>query len=296
MTLKKLIFLGFYCFSHLIYSQCKTFSIGSDDAVFISGIGSSFNLSVSPLNPGEKAIFKVNGNKLDSCVYKTVGSGVGIYKIIASAEIYKNNILVETLQQTYSYFVMMPMVYWDGPNSNILYANIEQVLNVSIPGVSPNSTMLTLEGAKIISNLNGKYTIKPDSGARSVSALCAAKLPDGTVRKMGGYKLRVLEIELPTIRFNSSKPNIDEPDSLYILKDIQMLSFNLHYQITSFSITIIKNNIAQKFFLKGNLFSENIKTLIKSLNKNDAIIVDEVICKIQEVGEKKLKPFIFYIQ
>ena len=296
MTLKKLIFLGFYCFSHLIYSQCKTFSISSDDAVFISGIRSSFNLSVSPLNPGEKAIFKVNGNKLDSCVYKTVGSGVGIYKIIASAEIYKNNNLVETLQQTYSYFVMMPMVYWDGPNSNILYANIEQVLNVSIPGVSPNSTMLTLEGATIISNVNGKYTIKPDSGARSVSALCAAKLPDGTVRKMGGYKLRVLEIELPTVQFNSSKPNIVAPDSLYILKDIRMLPFNLSYQITSFSITIIKNNIAQKFFLKGNLFSENIKTLIKSLNKNDAIIVDEVICKIQEVGEKKLKPFIFYIQ
>ena len=39
---------------------------------------------------------------------------------------------------------MMPMVYWDGPNSNILYANIEQVLYVSIPGVSPNSTMLTV--------------------------------------------------------------------------------------------------------------------------------------------------------
>ena len=250
MTLKKLIFLGFYCFSHLIYSQCKTFSISSDDAVFISGIRSSFNLSVSPLNPGEKAIFKVNGNKLDSCVYKTVGSGVGIYKIIASAEIYKNNILVETLQQTYSYFVMMPMVYWDGPNSNILYADIEQILYVSIPGVSPNSTMLTLEGATIISNVNGKYTIKPDSGARSVSALCAAKLPDGTVRKMGGYKLRVLEIELPTVQFNSSKPNIVAPDSLYILKDIRMLPFNLSYQITSFSITIIKNNIAQKHFLK----------------------------------------------
>jgi hypothetical protein len=113
---------------------------------------------------------------------------------------------------------------------------------------------------------------------------------------MGGYKLRVLEIELPTVQFNSSKPNIFAPDSLYILKDIKMLPFNLSYQITSFSITIIKNNIAQKFFLKGNLFSENIKTLIKSLNKNDVIIVDEVICKIQEVGEKKLKPFIFSIQ
>jgi hypothetical protein len=100
MALKKLIFLGFYCFTHLIYSQCKTLSISSDDAVFISGIRSSFNLSVSPLNLGEKAVFKVNGNKLDSCVYKTVGSGVGIYKIIATAEIYKNNILMETLQQT----------------------------------------------------------------------------------------------------------------------------------------------------------------------------------------------------
>jgi len=295
MALKKLIFLGFYCFTHLIYSQCKTLSISSDDAVFISGIRSSFNLSVSPLNPGEKAVFKINGNKLDSCVYKTVGSGVGIYKIIATAEIYKNNILIETLQQTYSYFVMMPMVYWDGPNSNILYADIEQVLYVSIPGVSPNSTILTLEGGKIISNVNGKYTIKPDSGARSVSALCAAKLPDGTVRKMGGYKLRVLEIELPTVQFNSSKSNMVAPDSLYILKDIKMLPFNLSYQITSFSITIIKNNIAQKFFLKGNSLSENLKTIIKSLSKDDVIIVDDVFCKIQEVGEKKLKPFVFTI-
>lgn len=295
MTLKKLIFLGFYCFSHLIYSQCKTFSISSDDAVFISGIRSSFNLSVSPLNPGEKAIFKVNGNKLDSCVYKTVGSGVGIYKIIATAEIYKNNILVETLQQTYSYFVMMPMVYWDGPNSNILYADIEQILYVSIPGVSPNSTMLTLEGAKIISNLNGKYTIKPDSGVRSVSALCAAKLPDGTVRKMGGYKLRVLELDLPEVEFNSSKINTIAPDSIYLIKDLKTLQFNLYYQITSFSITIIKNNIAQKHFFKTNLITDNIKSIIKTLKTNDVIIVDDVLCKIQWVGEKKLKPFVFTI-
>ena len=155
--------------------------------------------------------------------------------------------------------------------------------------------MLTLEGATIISNVNGKYTIKPDSGARSVSALCAAKLPDGTVRKMGGYKLRVLEIELPTVQFNSSKPNIVAPDSLYILKDIRMLPFNLSYQITSFSITIIKNNIAQKHFLKGNFLSENLKTIIKSLIRDDVIIVDDVFCKIQWVGEKKIKPFVYTI-
>lgn len=85
------------------------------------------------------------------------------------------------------------------------------------------------------------------------------------------------------------------PDSLYILKDIKMLPFNLSYQITSFSITIIKNNIAQKFFLKGNSLSENLKTIIKSLSKDDVIIVDDVFCKIQEVGEKKLKPFVFTI-
>ena len=280
----------------MVFSQCKMLSITSDDAVFISGISSSFNLSVSPLNPGEKVIYKVNGNKLDSCIYKTVSSGVGIYKIIAAADIYKNNTFVETIHQTYSYLVMMPMVYWDGPNSNILYANIEQVLYVSIPGVSPNSTTLTLEGAKIISNINGKYTIKPDSGVRIVSALCSARLPDGTSRKMGGYKLRVLEIELPTVQFNASKSNIVVPDSLCILKDAKMLSFNLNYQITSFSITIIKNNIAQKHSLKGNGLSENLKTIIKSLSKNDVIIVDDVICKIQWVGDKKLKPFVCNIQ
>ena len=296
MFLKNILFIFLYCYLNVVFSQCKTLSITSDDAVFISGISSSFNLSVSPLNPGEKVIYKVNGNKLDSCVYKTLSSGVGVYKIIASADIYKNNTFVETIHQTYSYFVMMPMVYWDGPNSNILYANIEQVLYVSIPGVSPNSTTLTLEGAKIISNNNGKYTIKPDSGARSVSALCSAKLPDGTSRKMGGYKLRVLEIELPSVQFNSPKPNVVVPDSLYILKDIKMLPFNLNYQITSFSITIIKNNIAQKHSLKGNLLSENLKTIIKSLSKNDVIIVDDVICKIQWVGDKKLKPFVCNIQ
>jgi hypothetical protein len=295
MPYKQILLTCFYCISNSIFSQCKTLSIITNDAVFISGISSKFELMVAPLSSGEKVLYKVNGSKIDSSVYRTVSSGVGIHKIFASAEIYNNNTLIETLHQTYSYLVMMPMVYWDGPNSNILYANIEQVLNVSIPGVSPNSIMLTLEGAKIISNVNGKYTIKPDSGARSVSALCAAKLPDGTVRKMGGYKLRVLEIELPTAQFNSSKPNIVAPDSLYILKDIKMLPFNLSYQITSFSITIIKNNFAQKHFLKGNFLSENLKTIIKSLVKDDVIIVDDVLCKIQWVGEKKLKPFVFTI-
>jgi hypothetical protein len=295
MFLKNILFIFFYCFVNIVFSQCKTLSIISDDAVFISGISSSFNLSVNPINPDEKVIYEVNGVKLDSNIYKTYSSGVGIHKIIATARIYKGKSLIETLHQTYSYLVMMPMAYIDGPNSNILYANIEQILYVSIPGVSPQATTLDLEGAKIISNLNGKYTIKPDSGVRSITATCNAKLADGTTRKMGALKFRILEIDLPTVQFNSSKPNIIAPDSLYILKDIKMLPFNLNYQITSFSLTIIKNNIAQKYFLKGNLFSENLKTVIKSLNKNDVIIVDDVFCKIQWVGEKKLKPFVFTI-
>jgi hypothetical protein len=295
MTFKSLIFISCYCFTNLIFSQCKTFSITSDDAVFISGISSSFNLSVNPVNPGEKVVYSVNGVKLDSNIYRTYSSGVGIHKIVAIAFVYKGKSIIETLNQTYSYLVTLPMVYFDGPNSNILYANIEQVLYVSIPGVHPNSINLSLDGAKIISNKTGKYTIKPDSGVRSVSASCSAKLPDGTTRKFGELKYRILEIDLPTVQFNSSKPNIVVPDSLYILKDIKMLPFNLSYQITSFSMTIIKNNIAQKHFLKGNFLSENLKTIIKSLGKEDVIIVDDVFCKIQWVGEKKLKPFVFTI-
>jgi len=295
MTIKSLIFISCYCFSNLIFSQCKTFSITSDDAVFISGISSSFNLSVNPINPGEKVVYSVNGVKLDSNIYRTYSSGVGIHKIVAIAFVYKGKSIIETLNQTYSYLVTLPMVYFDGPNSNILYANIEQVLYVSIPGVHPNSINLSLDGAKIISNKTGKYTLKPDSGVRSVSASCSAKLPDGTTRKFGELKYRILEIDLPTVQFNSSKPNIVVPDSLYILKDIKMLPFNLSYQITSFSLTIIKNNIAQKHFLKGNLISENLKSIIKSLVKDDVIIVDDVFCKIQWVGEKKFKPFVYNI-
>jgi hypothetical protein len=295
MPYKQILLTCFYCISNSIFSQCKTLSIITNDAVFISGISSKFELMVAPLSSGETVLYKVNGSKIDSSVYRTVSSGVGIHKIFASAEIYNNNTLIETLHQTYSYLVMMPMVYWDGPNSNILYADIEQVLYVSIPGVSPNSTMLTLEGAKIISNVNGKYTIKPDSGARSVSALCAAKLPDGTVRKMGGYKLRVLEFDLPEVQFNSFKLNAIAPDSINLIKDLKTLQFNLHYQITSFSLTLIKNNIAQKHFFKTNAITDNIKTIIKTLKTNDVIIVDDVLCKIQWVGEKKLKPFVFTI-
>lgn len=296
MFLKNILFILFFCYLNVVFSQCKTLSITSDDAVFISGISSSFNLSVNPINPGEKVIYEVNGVKLDSSIYKTYNSGIGIHKIIATAIIYKDQSITETLHQTYSYLVMMPMAYFDGPNSNILYADIEQVLYVSIPGVHPNSIVLTLEGAKIISNNNGKYTIKPDSGVRIASAICSAKLPDGTTRKFGALKYRILEINLPTVQFNSSKPNIVVPDSLYILKDIKMLPFNLNYQITSFSITIIKNNIAQKHSLKGNLLSENLKSIIISLSKNDVIIVDDIICKIQWVGDKKLKPFVCNIQ
>jgi hypothetical protein len=296
MFLKNILFLIFYCLLNGVFGQCKTLSITSDDAVFISGISSSFSLSVNPINPDEKVIYEVNGVKLDSNIYKTYSSGVGIHKIVAIAFVYRGKSIVETLHQTYSYLVTLPMAYFDGPNSNILYANIEQVLYVSIPGVHPNSMNLSLDGAKIISNKTGKYTIKPDSGVRSVSASCSAKLPDGTTRKFGELKYRILEIELPTVLFNSSKPNIIAPDSLYILKDVKMLSFNLSYQIASFSITIIKNNIAQKYFLKGNLINENLKTIIKSLSKNDVIIVDDVICKIQWVGDKKLNPFVYNIQ
>lgn len=286
----------FFCFSNLLFGQCKTLSIVSDDPIFISGITSTFKLTVSPINSDERIIFKINGNQLDSNVYKTVGSGVGIYKIIASAEIYKNKKLIETLHQTYSYLVTQPMVNWDGPNSNILFADIEQVLYVSIPGVSPNSTSLSLEGAKIISSFNGKYTIKPDSGARSVSAFCSAKLPDGTIRKMGGYKLRVLELDLPEAQLNSSKPNIVVPDSILILKNLKSISLNLTYKIKSFSVIIIKDNKAQRYSMENNVFSNEIKIILKSLKTSDVIIVDDIICQITSIGEKQLKPIVHTIK
>lgn len=296
MRIKLILFIGLISLTSLSYSQCKSFSIVCEEGVFISGIASKFVLLVSPLEADEKVIFRVNGNILDSNIYKVYNSGVGTYKIDASAEIYKNNIKKETLKQKYAYFVMMPMAYCDGPNSNILYADIEQILSVSIPGISPQSTLLKLEGAKIISNTNGRYTIKPDSGTRSVTAHFSVQLPDGSSRQMGAYKYRVMELDLPSIQLNSSKPNVHLPDSLVLIKDLKTLNFKVSYQILSFNITIIRDNKAQKFELEGNQIPLNLKNIIKTLRSSDVIMISEVLCLINSNKIKSLNPAIYTLE
>ena len=97
----------------------------------------------------------------------------------------------------YEYMVSDPSMVVAVDLTNILYAGIDNPIHVSVPGVSQNDLVASMQGGSLLKKANGQYVARPAKG-NSTATITVSYLKDGRVRPAGRMEFRVRQLPDPT--------------------------------------------------------------------------------------------------
>jgi len=84
---------------------------------------------------------------------------------------------------------------------NVLYIGVDNPISVGVPGVSPRDVSVSMQGGSIKPS-KGDYVARVQRPGKAV-IVASAKMPDGSMRRMGQMEYRVMRLPKPEAKWGS---------------------------------------------------------------------------------------------
>lgn len=97
----------------------------------------------------------------------------------------------------YEYMVSDPSMVVAADLTNILYAGYDNPIHISVPGVSQNDLIASMQGGSLTKKNNGQYVARPAKG-NTTATIVVSYLKDGYSRPAGRMEFRVRQLPDPT--------------------------------------------------------------------------------------------------
>ncbi len=193
-------------------------------------------------------------------------------------------------------------------NMNILYLEVDNPLQISVPGFSAGEITASISNGSVFAKKksSGEYIARPKKkGKASVSLF--AKI-DGKKTKMGSVEFRVKEVPPPKAKVQLAKQVggtiIIEKMQLVnaggVLAELKDFDFKgVRYIITSYRLTGMYKGEQMKEDVKGPAFSEKMKTIIKNTKSGNTITISNIRAKridTKNTKERQLDPLVLEIK
>lgn len=208
---------------------------------------------------------------------KTTREGVFTYSGIIKMRSGENQELTFPFKS--EYIVAKPMLTVSADSMNAVYLGLENPISVSVPGIPNERLTVSVTNADAAKKNNGTYILKIKSGPK-VQVTVFATMENGEKKNMGTKYFRVKRIPKPNsvigpIKGNGtmSKSSIDNYSIIEAKYD--NFDFNAKGIVKSYVMSYYVNGVWGEKRVNGNSLSE-VKTLIKSLRKNDRIIFEQI--------------------
>lgn len=221
----------------------------------------------------------------------TVKDGVGQYetstnsigqKELKGVIVYQNNKGVDEYYPfNYNYTVAPPFSTVAAENMNILYAGIDNPVNASCAGFSPNDLKINAVGcgAEITPTGSGKYIIKVKS-AGTCSISVSAKV-NGTYQTQGPIKtFRVKDIPPPVLKIGGKLASSNLEFTRNEIRALGSLGaesvgfmFPANFVVKSFEVVTQGGGVE---FCPGNSLSTNAKAILNNLRPGQVAYIDNI--------------------
>lgn len=185
----------------------------------------------------------------------------------------------------HSYNVLHPNVVVAPTKMNVLYMGIDNPMEISVPGVSPDKITASISKGTIRKSGTG-YIVRPGSG-NQCRIVVSAKGEGGRSQTMGSKEFRIKQVPPPTAMLMESerewkihKERGIEKNvlaSLYGLKAIMVdFDFDLKYDIVGFKLSATVQGFLQEQESKSNRFTEGQKKIINNLRSHSQIALTNI--------------------
>jgi hypothetical protein len=177
---------------------------------------------------------------------------------------------------------------------NVLYIGIENPVNISVSGYTPDQVEVKTDNG-IIEGSNGKYVVKPKTPGQAVITVSAKGKP------VQERAFRVKFMPEPVVALNplpgSSRlikgGEITKETLLKaggIIATVESAEFDLPIKVASFALSTITagNNQSMEALSNDGKFTSVQEQIIKSLNKGQKIIIDDIVASGPDGKARKM--------
>jgi gliding motility-associated protein GldM len=268
---------------------------------------------ISAIDSTQKPIDKVNGAELP-----VDESGKGVYKVRASSTGPKKWGGVISLRNPSgamvdypfdaSYYVGEPNVVVSPTAMNVMYKGIQNPIDVSVPGVSPDKIKVRVVNGTVTTqkvknskgeNFRGNWAVNPTTVGQNVQVIVSVTDASNKGTTYAPIEFRVKPVPAPIATFGGkSTGNIAKNTAAAqtgVYASLPDFEFDLVYKITSFTVLYTDSRGDFEEPSTNNALTPKQKDLITKLARGKNLFIKDIKCLAPDGRTLDLSPIILKI-
>jgi gliding motility-associated protein GldM len=178
---------------------------------------------------------------------------------------------------------------------NVFYRGLDNPVEISVPGVSPNQMQPSCEGCEVFTKVSdGEWNVRPAAG--TVAKISVTAEINGTKTSMGTKEFRVKKIPDPVPSFNGKRPqdsSISQGDASVgagLKANMEGFDFPVTANVISFRFSIAGSGGLKEYGSDGPRMKQDASEAIKKAKKGEKIFFEEIMCNMPDGTQRKLSP------
>lgn len=216
--------------------------------------------------------------------------GEGVQKWGGIIEVAKPDGTVDSYPFTAEYIVAKPAAAISPTKMNVFYIGVDNPVDISAAGVSPDNLMPSISGAGgNLSGAKGKYTVKVSSVGE-----CTINVSDKVSKKsMGSMKFRAKSLPTPIAMMNGQKGDCTMKKSLLaassmVVAQMENFDFDLKVPVTSFDMETVVSGDIMTFKGNGPSITPQMKQAMDKVKNNGRIYITNVKARMPDGTNRTL--------
>jgi gliding motility-associated protein GldM len=216
--------------------------------------------------------------------------GEGVQKWGGIIEVAKPDGTVDSYPFTSEYIVAKPAAAISPTKMNVFYIGVENPVDISAAGVSPDNLMPSISGAGgSLSGSKGKYVVKVSSVGE-----CTINVSDKVSKKsMGSMKFRAKSLPTPIAMMNGQKGDCTMKKSLLaassmVVAQMENFDFDLKVPVTSFDMETVVSGDIMTFKGNGPSITPQMKQAMDKVKNNGRIYITNVKARMPDGTNRTL--------
>lgn len=272
-----------------------------DSRVVMRGLPYKAQVVLSSIDTTQMPVITMNGKVLPSSHITLPTTSTGTFPVQGTLEMKMPSGAIERRDFSSSYTVIEPMATVAPVLMNILYAGIENAVNIAVPGVAQGDVVATMTGGSLTQR-GGLWIAKPSTGVEEATISVSAKLPSGQVLSIArvGLKVRALPDPMPyveitndqgvKVRFKGgriAKPALLAAGGIKAAIDDSLL--DVAYTVVKFQLVSFDSmGNALPEMSQGSQFSERQVRQIQNASRGKRLYVTDVVARGPDGIERKI--------
>jgi gliding motility-associated protein GldM len=268
---------------------------------------------ISAIDSTQKPVVKVNGSELP-----VDESGKGVYKVRASSTGPKKWGGVISLRNPSgamvdypfesSYYVGEPNVVVSPTAMNVMYKGIQNPIDVSVPGVSPDKIRVRVVNGTVTTqkvknskgeNFRGNWAVNPTTVGQNVQVIVSVTDASNKGTTYAPIEFRVKPVPAPIASFGGkSTGNIAKNTAAAqtgVYASLPDFEFDLVYKITSFTVLYTDSRGDFEEPSSSNALTQKQRDIITKLVRGKNLFLKDIKCLAPDGRTLDLSPIILKI-